>query len=206
MRLAASHDSSQTASHALCRLSLGAGGLWTRPVNGPHLLINCRYACTSSYILKARASVGGLATGLTWTMTFIETKSFLPLCDVIGNYGAFWIFASASLLAVVFANVRLIIIGMSVFMFLLAVVFANVRPITRMSVYICLLAVVFAIVRQITQMSVYLCYLLFVCLFVSSPITQMSVFMCLITVISVNVRPKTRISVFIRLLAIVYAK
>ena len=167
-------------------------------MNGPHLLINCRYACTSSFILKARASVGGLATGLTWTMTFIETKSFLPLCDVIGNYGAFWIFASASLLAVVF--------GMSVFMFLLAVVFANVRPITRMSVYICLLAVVFAIVRQITQMSVYLCYLLFVCLFVSSPITQMSGFMCLITVISVNVRPKTRISVFIRLLAIVYAK
>jgi len=57
--------------------------------------------------LQARASVGGLATGLTWTMTFIETKSFLPLCDVIGNYGAFWIFGVSSLIAVVYANTLL---------------------------------------------------------------------------------------------------
>jgi len=57
--------------------------------------------------LQARASVGGLATCLAWSMTFIETKSFLPLCDVIGNYGAFWIFGGSSLFAVLYANTLL---------------------------------------------------------------------------------------------------
>lgn len=57
--------------------------------------------------LQARASVGGVATFVTWSLTFIVTKIFAPLQVVIGAHGVFWIFGGIALLAVVYVHTLL---------------------------------------------------------------------------------------------------
>jgi len=52
--------------------------------------------------LRARATVGGIAICVTWLLTFVVTKMFVPLSAVVGVAGCFWIFTCFSALSLAY--------------------------------------------------------------------------------------------------------
>ena len=51
---------------------------------------------------RARGGVGGLCTGIGWSVGFIISYNFIPLSNAITSQGVFWIFSAANLLATFF--------------------------------------------------------------------------------------------------------
>lgn len=51
---------------------------------------------------RARGSVGGLCTGIGWSVGFIVSYIFIPLSNAITRQGVFWVFSMTNLLATLF--------------------------------------------------------------------------------------------------------
>ncbi|KAF6208564.1 hypothetical protein GE061_017022 [Apolygus lucorum] len=57
---------------------------------------------------KIRGRAASIATGFNWTCTFIVTKTFVDLKEVIGMHGAFWIFSIICCGFLIFTNLCVI--------------------------------------------------------------------------------------------------
>ncbi|KAL6442484.1 hypothetical protein ACFW04_002595 [Cataglyphis niger] len=51
---------------------------------------------------QIRGTAASMATAFNWMFTFIVTKTFQDLIDLIGTHGAFWVFASFVVVALIF--------------------------------------------------------------------------------------------------------
>lgn len=51
---------------------------------------------------KVRGSAASVVTGFNWACTFLVTKTFVDITEVIGSYGAFWLFGSVCVVGMVF--------------------------------------------------------------------------------------------------------
>ncbi|EDW77093.1 uncharacterized protein Dwil_GK22112, isoform A [Drosophila willistoni] len=51
---------------------------------------------------KIRGSAASVATAFNWTCTFVVTKTFQDMLDVIGSYGAFWLFGAICFIGLFF--------------------------------------------------------------------------------------------------------
>jgi hypothetical protein len=57
------------------------------------------------YPLKVRSKAAAAGTMANWTFNFIVALTFLPLIDLLGRSGAFWLYAGVCLATFVFCRV-----------------------------------------------------------------------------------------------------
>lgn len=57
---------------------------------------------TSLFSARIRGSAASLATAFNWSCTFVVTKTFTNMKNLIGFGGAFWLFGSICLVSMIF--------------------------------------------------------------------------------------------------------